>query len=227
MNSPDGSQPDSNRPLTLTLFKAGVEHLKNLYKCRRCGADLVVQFRMENSYEPVYGCQTCNPIEEDEVTNHTPVPEYEMAESPRKRAERVRDFPTNTCGASRHLHNVASLIADDAVDGDWCICTHEDPEHVAESIFSTIASLWEARTALNEAKAESRREVLAEVDVLLAAASTRASDTSYEILQTGSEETVLHSAAHSAYYVLLEKLRREIAALGDLPNPEPRQASRD
>lgn len=75
-SSPDGSQPDSNRPLTPTLFKAGVEHLKNLYKCRRCGADLVVQFRMENSYEPVYGCQTCNPIEEDEVTNHTPVPGF-------------------------------------------------------------------------------------------------------------------------------------------------------
>lgn len=67
----------------------------------------------------------------------------------RRRCNRARNFPTNTCGASRH----AEMIADDILAGrlgdlEW------DREHIAGSIYATVAALWEARTELKRLRGE-------------------------------------------------------------------------
>ena len=56
-----------------------------------------------------------------------------------ERADRARDFPRNTCGASRHAQMVAEAMAA-GVHGD-------DLRDAGSSILSVVASLWEARTA--------------------------------------------------------------------------------
>jgi hypothetical protein len=69
----------------------------------------------------------------------------------KRRAARARRFPANTCGASRHVH----LMADDLARGRFPIMFADEPEHCAESLYATIAALWEARTKL--AKLEKRK----------------------------------------------------------------------
>lgn len=67
----------------------------------------------------------------------------ERVKSLRRRANKVRKFPHNTCPASRHLH----IMAEGMLKGGYPML-QEEPEHCAESILATIAALWEARTAL-------------------------------------------------------------------------------
>jgi len=65
----------------------------------------------------------------------------------RERAIRMRRFPDNTCPASRHVE----LMADSLMNGGRYIMFDEDPEHCAASLYSVVASLWEARNRLDEA----------------------------------------------------------------------------
>ena len=62
----------------------------------------------------------------------------------KRRAARARRFPVNTCGASRHVH----MMADDLARGRVPIMFADEPEHCAESLYATVAALWEARTKL-------------------------------------------------------------------------------
>lgn len=62
----------------------------------------------------------------------------------RKQANRVRLFPINTCPASRHVR----LMAECLWKGETYHMFADEPEHCAGSMYSTLASLWEARTAL-------------------------------------------------------------------------------
>ena len=57
----------------------------------------------------------------------------------KSRADRARDFPRNTCAASRHAQMVAEAMSD-GVHGD-------DLRDAGSSILSVVASLWELRTA--------------------------------------------------------------------------------
>lgn len=59
-------------------------------------------------------------------------------------ASRARNFAVNTCSASRHLHMMADALRK---RGKYLMLA-EEPEHCAESIYSVLESLWEARTAL-------------------------------------------------------------------------------
>lgn len=65
----------------------------------------------------------------------------------RERADEARDFPTNTCGASRH----AEMIADALIDGEPHFVT-DDAKHCGESILLTVTALWGARTQLKAMK---------------------------------------------------------------------------
>lgn len=62
----------------------------------------------------------------------------------RRRVNRARRFPENTCPASRHLH----LIADALAGGRAYPMLTEEPQHCAMSIYAVLESLWKARTAL-------------------------------------------------------------------------------
>lgn len=62
--------------------------------------------------------------------------------TPAARAEAARNFPSQTCAASRH----AQMIGEDMRNGVV------DPE-AGESILSTVASLWEARARIAELEA--------------------------------------------------------------------------
>ena len=66
----------------------------------------------------------------------------------RRRVERARNFPENTCPASRHLHLMAEALLR---PGGYPMLT-EEPEHCAESILSVLEALWKARTKLARAK---------------------------------------------------------------------------
>lgn len=65
-----------------------------------------------------------------------------------KRADKARQFPTNTDPASRHLHIMADCLVR---KGGYPTLT-EEPVHCAESILATIAELWETRTELARLK---------------------------------------------------------------------------
>ena len=55
-----------------------------------------------------------------------------------------RDFPDNTCPASRHTQMVAESLFQ---TGEYPML-QEEPEHCAGSIASTVSSLYQARTFL-------------------------------------------------------------------------------
>lgn len=63
-----------------------------------------------------------------------------------KRMQDSRDFPNNTCPASRH----AQIIAEALAKGEKYSMLEEDPEHCAESIASVVSSLYQTRRFLKE-----------------------------------------------------------------------------
>lgn len=63
-----------------------------------------------------------------------------------KDATKARNFPHNTCPASRHVH----LIADALAKRQKYHMLEEEPEHCAESMLSVLQSLFKARTRLAE-----------------------------------------------------------------------------
>lgn len=62
----------------------------------------------------------------------------------KRRVERARDFPNNTCPASRHLHIIALALADNKPYA----MLHEEPEHCAGTMLMVLESLWKARSEL-------------------------------------------------------------------------------
>ncbi len=62
----------------------------------------------------------------------------------RRRANKARNFPENTCGASRHLHIIADILS----RGKFYPGLEEDPKWCAETMLVVLACLWEARTKL-------------------------------------------------------------------------------
>lgn len=67
----------------------------------------------------------------------------------RRRVNRARNFPENTCSASRHLH----LIANSMASGTTPPMLTEDPQHCAFSMLYVLEALWKARTELARLKA--------------------------------------------------------------------------
>ena len=67
----------------------------------------------------------------------------------RRAANRARKFPSNTCGASRYLHD----LADDLAKGNLTL-VEDDPQGVAECIYAVITALWEARDKARAAMGE-------------------------------------------------------------------------
>ena len=66
----------------------------------------------------------------------------------RRRVNRARHFPDNTCPASRHVHIIAENLirhGNDAMIAD-------DPIHCASSMLSVLESLWKTRTELEKLK---------------------------------------------------------------------------
>jgi hypothetical protein len=59
----------------------------------------------------------------------------------------ARDFPANTCGASRH----AAMMAEALCKREDYPMLVEEPEHCGGSIAATVAALWECRTKLARA----------------------------------------------------------------------------
>ena len=66
----------------------------------------------------------------------------------RRRVANARDFPENTCPASRHLHLMASALA----TGKQYPMLTEEPMHCAETMLAVLESLWKARTELARLK---------------------------------------------------------------------------
>lgn len=62
----------------------------------------------------------------------------------KRRLRKVRDFPTNTCPASRH----AQMIGEYLPTKKGYPMLQEEPEHCAGSILATVAALYEARSNL-------------------------------------------------------------------------------
>lgn len=73
----------------------------------------------------------------------------------RRRVNRARRFPTNTCPASRHLH----MIADALAGGHKYHMLDEEPEHCAETMYAVLESLWKLRTKHPPTAAEKKRRV--------------------------------------------------------------------
>ena len=60
----------------------------------------------------------------------------------RRRVIRARNFPVNTCPASRHLHTIADALA----SGKPYPMLTEEPEHCAETMYAVLESLWKMRS---------------------------------------------------------------------------------
>ena len=59
-----------------------------------------------------------------------------------RRCHRARNFPANTCAASRHVYLMAEALA----KGKPYPMLTEEPEHCASSMLAVVAALWEMRT---------------------------------------------------------------------------------
>ncbi len=68
----------------------------------------------------------------------------------RRRVNRARKFPTNTCASSRHLH----IMADRLAAGKQYFMFTEEPEHCAMSMYAVLESLWKARNEIARLKGE-------------------------------------------------------------------------
>lgn len=66
----------------------------------------------------------------------------------RRRVDRARAFPKNTCPASRHVHIMADCLTR---KGGYPMLA-EEPEHCAASLYSVLESLFKARTELARMK---------------------------------------------------------------------------
>jgi hypothetical protein len=66
----------------------------------------------------------------------------------RRRVNRARDFPDNTCSASRHLHLMATTLA----AGKPYPMLQDEPAHCAMTMLAVLESLWKARTELARTK---------------------------------------------------------------------------
>ena len=70
------------------------------------------------------------------------------------RMDAARDFPANTCPASRHVQMIAeNLLRQQPIDP-------REQQHCGESIAVVVANLWEVRTIADAVKKE-RDEALA------------------------------------------------------------------
>lgn len=67
----------------------------------------------------------------------------------RRQVNRVRDFPTHTCPASRHLHIMANRLL---TKGGYPMLTDE-ADHCAETMLAVLLSLWRDRKELAKLKA--------------------------------------------------------------------------
>ncbi len=66
----------------------------------------------------------------------------------RARANKARKFPANTCPASRHVIAIADALVSKrrkaSIEEIW------DAEHMAESLYSVVGSLWIARNSVSK-----------------------------------------------------------------------------
>ena len=69
----------------------------------------------------------------------------------KRRVNRARRFPDNTCGASRHVHEIAEHLLKYGWDEMENVFEHK---HCAESMLSVLESLWKARTELARLKSK-------------------------------------------------------------------------
>lgn len=67
-----------------------------------------------------------------------------------RRANRARNFPTNTCPASRHVHMIGEYL----IKGKRYPMIDEEPEHVGGSLLSVVESLFKARTEIDHLRAK-------------------------------------------------------------------------
>lgn len=67
-----------------------------------------------------------------------------------RRANRARNFPINTCPASRHVH----MIGEALIRGKKYHMIDEEPEHVGGSLLSVVESLFKARTEVDRLRAK-------------------------------------------------------------------------
>lgn len=70
----------------------------------------------------------------------------------RRQANQARTFPTNTCPASRHVHEMADVLA----HGGTYAMFAEEPKYCAESLLSVLIELWLLRS--EKKKVEARQE---------------------------------------------------------------------
>lgn len=69
----------------------------------------------------------------------------------RRRVNRARRFPVNTCPASRHLH----IMADTLAKSDRYAMFEEEPQHCAETMYAVLEDPWKARTELEKLRVPS------------------------------------------------------------------------
>lgn len=62
----------------------------------------------------------------------------------REQVEQARNFPENTCPASRHLYMMADYLS----KGEPYQMLADEPLHCAETMLAVLGSLWKARTEL-------------------------------------------------------------------------------
>lgn len=109
------------------------------------------------------------------------------------RADRARDFPKNTCPASRQVQ----MIGEALVKGEKYHMIDDEPEYVGSALLSVVASLYEARTSLTRAREDALEEAAEALDTLADAADYAAMNAMSEshIIMYRRDEAALKTAA--------------------------------
>lgn len=71
-----------------------------------------------------------------------------------RRVKRARNFPENTCPASRHVQ----MIGEALIKGQKYSMIDDEPEHVGRSLLSVCESLFKARTEIARLRAVIEQE---------------------------------------------------------------------
>lgn len=111
---------------------------------RRDSLVLVHRDGREISYAQMRGDGYQGPPWGEVLAGGEPTAGAAVVKNARRRVNRARNFPANTCAASRHLH----LMADQLARGKPYAMLAEEPQECAMTMLAVVEALWKTRTEL-------------------------------------------------------------------------------
>lgn len=129
-----------HHPTALRVMRSAIRRCYG----RRDSLVLVYRDGREVTYAQMRGDVYQGPPCGEVLAGGEPTAGAAVVKNARRRVNRARRFPENTCAASRHLH----LMADQLARGKPYPKLAEEPQECAMTMLAVVEALWKARTEL-------------------------------------------------------------------------------